>query len=51
MDGEAVTQRMWNRSFRGQGLEVTEIGYLWAPHAGGHEMPGWGVLLTMPILI
>uniref|UniRef100_A0A452S7I2 Guanylate cyclase n=1 Tax=Ursus americanus TaxID=9643 RepID=A0A452S7I2_URSAM len=42
-DGEAITQRMWNRSFQGQGLEVTEIGYLGVPQAGGHEKP-----LTLP---
>uniref|UniRef100_A0A452S615 Guanylate cyclase n=1 Tax=Ursus americanus TaxID=9643 RepID=A0A452S615_URSAM len=43
-DGEAITQRMWNRSFQGQGLEVTEIGYLGVPQAGGHEKP-----LTLPL--
>lgn len=36
-DGDGITQRMWNRSFQGQGLEVTRMGRLGTPQAGGHE--------------
>lgn len=28
-DGEDITQRMWNRSFQGQGLELTGPGCFW----------------------
>lgn len=38
-DGEAVTQRMWNRSFQGQGLEAAGRVQLGAPRAGGHGKP------------
>ena len=30
-DGEGITQRMWNRSFQGQGLQVAGMGYPGAP--------------------
>lgn len=38
-DGEGITQRMWNRSFQGQALEVAGMGYLGVPQAGSSEKP------------
>lgn len=35
-DGENITQRMWNRSFQGQGLELTGMGCF---GAGGESEP------------
>lgn len=35
-DGENITQRMWNRSFQGQGLELTGMGRF---GAGGESEP------------
>ena len=37
-DGESITQRMWNRSFQGQGLGVAGMGYLGVPR-GRRQKP------------
>ena len=38
-DGEGITQRMWNRSFQGQGLQGAGMGYPGVPQAGGNKKP------------
>lgn len=38
-DGEGITQRMWNRSFQGQGLEEARTACLGVHQAGGREEP------------
>lgn len=46
-DGEAITQRMWNRSFQGQPEAAGTI-HLGAPQARGHETPACRCGVTRP---